>query len=112
MEGSFVSIVEALLYNELMKMEEDKAIRSWWEENTKRRWTTDYWNHTFVENGITYRHPKEKEFKVGFKFESSHWFTNSGREDWENSEITEENRQDFLELYRNDAYPSEFRVKV
>lgn len=56
-----------------------------------------------------YRTLEEKEFVVGFKFESNFWFCSKSG-DWEEFELTGENIKDFLALYEGDAYPTEFRV--
>lgn len=53
--------------------------------------------------------PKFEEFKIGFKFQSKFWlFSQDG--EWADSEITEDNIEDFKELYIGDAYETEFRA--
>ena len=64
-----------------------------------------------VAEDFTYRTPKYEEFVLGFKFESSFWYFSENHE-WVEAEITEENIQDVKELWRNDAYSTEFRVKI
>ena len=62
---------------------------------------------------MQYRTPRFEEFVVGFKFESEYWFfTSPDHRDWTPAEITEDNIEDFKSLYENDAYPTEFRVKL
>ena len=60
-----------------------------------------------------YRIPKFEEFQIGFKFESNFWyFSKEDSREWVEAIITEENIEDFKELYKADAYPTEFRVKT
>ncbi len=57
-----------------------------------------------------YYTPELEEFHVGFEFESDFWFfTEEG--EWAKSKITEDTFEDFVSLYKNDAYATEFRVK-
>ena len=58
-----------------------------------------------------YYTPNISEFVIGFEFESCYWYFSENRE-WTKARITEENIEDFLDLYKNDAYSTEFRKEI
>lgn len=112
----WITLAEVQLTQELMRQEENEMIRNHWHNNylyRQKLWKENINYPPYTEEGITYRTPKYEEFIVGFKFESNYWyFSKNYDKDWVEAEITEDNIQDVKELWRNDAYPTEFRVKV
>lgn len=52
----------------------------------------------------------KKDFEVGSKFETNYY---RDVDDWEEITIyTNENQEEWIDIYIHDAYPSEFRVKL
>lgn len=107
----WINLVEVQITQELMKIEEAEMFKEMYHQNYLRKENTSYLPYT--EGNVTYRTPKYEEFVVGFKCESNYWYFSKNEDrEWVEAEITEDNIQDVKELWRNDAYPTEFRIKI